>query len=580
MADDGDLFEGLGNDRPLPAELRARLEAALLEAAGLPAPSGVAASGAAASGADASDPAADAQLPAPFRDRLAARLKADPVDLLSGIDAPRPLPASTRTALEHALSPGPRAGRQRRWWATRPSMVAAGTAAAAVLIAGSLALVASTGRGSARRVAAGPPQSTSTTTTSAASAASGAALGVSSGGATASATSAQARSAPAAGLASGLGGAGGGGSAAEAVAPAPASSYPPPPFAAVAVSTEAAGPNASPPPGSPGPSPTTTTPGPPLVIGIVGGDPAQEAGFRAYVELLNHDGGVRGRSLALVAVSPRSPAPASIATVNLSPAAIATTTGPPSWTRGPLIETLAVPEADLRGQVFDFASAPARQAHLVADAVYPTASAGRAAVIYQAAGGVLATDVPAALQQVLTARGVAVTRVTYQPGSPIAWVPADTAFLSLDTAAARAWFGDARSAGYQPASGVAGIYSLLDPEILQAAPNGTRILSPYQLPTGAELQALEAGSGRKVSAATISGWVGAKCLAVALWQTGAATPDAVTAALNGLIGFQDGFAPPYEVRPGTHSRTPEGLLYAIDAGTFSPVSDFRRDPFS
>src|SRR5205823_7201248 len=138
--------------------------------------------------------------------------------------------------------------------------------------------------------------------------------------------------------------------------------------------------------------------------------------------------------------------------------------------------------------------APARQAHLVADAVFPSMSPGAVAIIYHASEGVLADAVPQAIEEVLRARGVAPISMTYQRGStPLP--PADAAFLSLSPPDSEAWLADARSAGYRPTRGVAGVYPLLDDGLVSAMPAGTRLVSPYRLPHGAEADALRAHSG-------------------------------------------------------------------------------------
>ena len=78
--------------------------------------------------------------------------------------------------------------------------------------------------------------------------------------------------------------------------------------------------------------------------------------------------------------------------------------------------------------------------------------------------------------------------------------------------------------------------------------------------------------------AAVHGWVTAKALAVALWRSGATTPSAARAALAGLTGYGDGFAPPLAYRPGTTSRTPDGVLFTVHAGAFTTDHEFQRDP--
>src|SRR5207245_1796478 len=168
--------------------------------------------------------------------------------------------------------------------------------------------------------------------------------------------------------------------------------------------------------------------GPQVRVGVVGGNPAEEAGFRAYVQLLNQAGGAGGHPFVLVPVSPSGPGRTAV-TVNLSGTPVAGTTGPPGWVSGPLLESLAGPEAVTRGAVFDLASPPERQAHLAADAVFPTAAPGATAVVYQAPSGVLGDQVPAAFDAVLRARNVTPVHVVYRAGDGLSPVQGDAVLL-------------------------------------------------------------------------------------------------------------------------------------------------------
>jgi hypothetical protein len=87
----------------------------------------------------------------------------------------------------------------------------------------------------------------------------------------------------------------------------------------------------------------------------------------------------------------------------------------------------------------------------------------------------------------------------------------------------------------------------------------------------------EAGGGQ-ISARALHGWATAKYLSVALWQSGADRPAAVAGALAGLEGYDSGLAPPYQTRPGTRSRTPEGVVFQTGTGGFTASGGFRRDP--
>jgi ABC-type branched-subunit amino acid transport system substrate-binding protein len=103
------------------------------------------------------------------------------------------------------------------------------------------------------------------------------------------------------------------------------------------------------------------------------------------------------------------------------------------------------------------------------------------------------------------------------------------------------------------------------------------VVSPYVVPAGAEGQAIRSEAGG-TSASVLHGWATAKSLAAAIWRTGADTPAEVQAALEGLAGWSSGLTPPYEVRPGTRARTPEGVLFRVQSGAFIAESGFRRDP--
>jgi ABC-type branched-subunit amino acid transport system substrate-binding protein len=179
---------------------------------------------------------------------------------------------------------------------------------------------------------------------------------------------------------------------------------------------------------------------------------------------------------------------------------------------------------------------------------------------------------------VLAKRGVKVETLPYDPDRPPALLrSADAAFLSLDTETARLWLRQAKVTGYAPGRGVAGIFSLFDETLLDDLPEGATLVSPYVLPGGDEGAAIRALGAP--SAATLHGWATAKMLAVALWQTGADTPDEAVAALGRLEGYDSGLAPPYQTRPDTRSRTPEGVVIKQQAGAFSAQGGFRRDSF-
>lgn len=328
------------------------------------------------------------------------------------------------------------------------------------------------------------------------------------------------------------------------------------------------------------PTPAVVGPagGPPLSVGMVAGADGQVAGFRAYVEALNAAGGVRGRAVRVVEASPESLPEDAVATVNLSGEPIAAPDGPRAWSRGPLLEGPSAPEDVLHGSVFGLASPPERQAHLLADAVFPEASPGSVAAIYRATEGVFAERVPDALREVLEARGVTVVETTYEEDSPAPYLPADAAFLSLPKEDARRFIDYAQGVGYRPSRGMGCLFPMLDPGIADELGEGYLVLAPYSLGHDDERRALEERIGRPANTDAIHGWTTAKALAVALWRSGADTREGTREALSELGGYDPGFAPELAFRDGTHARTPEGILYEVRDGAFAPQGGFRTDP--
>jgi ABC-type branched-subunit amino acid transport system substrate-binding protein len=217
---------------------------------------------------------------------------------------------------------------------------------------------------------------------------------------------------------------------------------------------------------------------------------------------------------------------------------------------------------------------------MAADALFPSPVQNKTAVIYAASAGPLSTVVPAAMEAVLKQRGVTVNVVTYDPAQKKTGLVAgaDAALLSLDPAAARAWVAQAKGAKYRPALGIAGIYSLADDTLAADLPQGARVIAPYVVPAGDEGQAIRS-VGRGTSAPVLHGWATAKGLAAAIWRTGADTPAELQSALEGLAGWSSGLAPAYETRPGTRSRTPEGVLFQVQSSAFQPQGTWRRDSF-
>jgi hypothetical protein len=159
-------------------------------------------------------------------------------------------------------------------------------------------------------------------------------------------------------------------------------------------------------------------------------------------------------------------------------------------------------------------------------------------------------------------------------------VSADAAIVLLDRPSTAAWIQMARSQGFAPTRGMVGVFGMAGDDLVPLLDPLDRALSPYGLPPteSAEGSALRSGSGRPVSATSLHGWVTAKSLAVALWQSGADEGSEVQRALTALTGYNHGFAPPYEVRPGTNARTPEAIVMGRDGNRLVARSAFRRDP--
>lgn len=331
--------------------------------------------------------------------------------------------------------------------------------------------------------------------------------------------------------------------------------------------------------GPPSGAPSTRPPPPPLRIGVVGGGTAVEDGFRAYVELLNEHGGVHGRQFELVETSSTSPAPGVVAVVNVSASPVATSAGAPSWVQGPLLETPDTPEHRLSGRAFSFTSVLERQAHLAVLAAFPNGGApgSRAAVYREDAPGPYRTRVVDAYRAALEAVGVLPVVVTTAPDDPFL-VAADAAFLSLDTTAAGQFLTAAAGDGYEPPRGIWGVASLFNESLLDRIGPHVRVASPYVPALAEEMQVLRQRSGRPVATGSVHGWVTAKALAVAAYESRATSPAEMITALDDLVGWETSFIAPYDVRADTRSRTPEAAVLRSDGTRFVEERPFRRDP--
>ena len=235
-------------------------------------------------------------------------------------------------------------------------------------------------------------------------------------------------------------------------------------------------------------------------------------------------------------------------------------------------------------RVFSFASPPERQGHLAADALFPSAAAAgtngghlrrrrrRPAARRRARGhrrpsssqrGVKVDGrhlrprrQQAGSLEPPTPPSSASTRPPPGPG----WPRPRSSRLPARPGRGRHLLAGRRNARSRPARGCPGGLALCRP--------GRRRGPGHPL-----------GAGGGTSAPVLHGWATAKSLAAAIWRTGADTPAEVQAALEGLAGWSSGLAPPYETRPGTRSRTPEGVVFRVQSGAFAPEGGFRRDPY-
>jgi len=217
------------------------------------------------------------------------------------------------------------------------------------------------------------------------------------------------------------------------------------------------------------------------------------------------------------------------------------------------------------------ASAPERQATVaVAHALKGAPSDIRAAV-YVGTDAPWSTTVADAVERALDERGVSHVRVLFAASAP-AFVPADVAFLSLDAASVRTWVGDAPGA---PRLGTWGVGSAWDEGIArQGVRVGLRAASPYASLDRNEQEVLErqVGTRATVNAAVVHGWVTAAALDHLLSRNGGTKLTATD--LDALAGWSSGWAPPYEVRRGTRSRTPDAIELVATRDGFVPNGTF------
>lgn len=282
-------------------------------------------------------------------------------------------------------------------------------------------------------------------------------------------------------------------------------------------------------------------------------------GFYAWIKA--HGGQLGGRPVQLVS-SPSS----AVATVNLDDRRLSER--PP----GVVFETAFVEESATGGDVVSLASAPERQATIAVAHALDGAPSDIRAAVYVGANAPWSTTVVDAIERALDARGVSYVRVPFTVSAP-AFVPADVAFLSIDAESVRTWVGQASGA---PRLGTWGVGSAWDEGIAARGVRvGLRAVSPYAALDENERALLEREVGiGAVNAGVVHGWATAAALDHLLARNGGAALAATD--LDSLAGWSSGWAPPYEVRRGTRSRTPDAIELVATRDGFVPRGTFER----
>jgi hypothetical protein len=497
------------------------------------------------------NPLSGADRPRPLPEGLRARLEAsltgaessDEGALLEGVDRARPIPPAARARIEARLLSVAHGGR-RNWV---PAIAAA--LALMVAAAGAIAYVA--------RRTPGPQRGTELDSFAAGEATSDAVTG--SGGPpppytveggpdlTTTAPETAGRAAPS------------DESLALEAAPmqdaAPPAAASPPPEQNFGASSEA---GAGGPPISP----------PDVLIELSGPESEISQGARAYFDTVNSSGGINGRTVGAVSEAETGGrVEGALAQINTS---LDRTIAPDG--RRPLLEGPAATDRLLEGQVFSFAAPPERLAYLAVDGL----KIGGARAVIFTGDGVFADVVPAAFETALRTQTSRIQRVAAPNGAPSSWPVADVAVLALDADESRAWLDAARQRGYSTRLGLIGIYNLAEPSLAGMIPSGSSVVSPYAEPMPAEAEAMAAFAGGPPSFGFTHGWVTAKAAALALWRSGASTPEEMAAALGSLQGETlNGLIAPYSVRPGTNSRTPEGIFFKVTGEKLVALGGFR-----
>jgi hypothetical protein len=316
--------------------------------------------------------------------------------------------------------------------------------------------------------------------------------------------------------------------------------------------------------------PPSARPAPiPARIVVTGADPDISAGFDAYVALVVAQGEVGNRSLDIV----RGSAKDALVSVNLGASPVSESSSIPR------LETLDVAASFLTGNVFDIASTPRRQARVLAAQILArtdlSGDATPMAVIYRAGGGEFADTVPGEIARVFQDAGVFVLTVDYVPGNT-ALIPADIAVVSMPPGSARTFVREARDRSYAPRLGLAGIWSLYDDGVREGLGTKVTVVSPYWASSG-EFSAIKRGveaRGGRMGAEAIHGWATAKAIASALYWWNPKTPQQMASALQKGI---DLVVCPYQLRSGTHERTPDGRVLEGTREGFTAKTGFLAD---
>ena len=302
----------------------------------------------------------------------------------------------------------------------------------------------------------------------------------------------------------------------------------------------------------------------PIQITVVSQDDSDiRKGFEAYLTTVNAAGGVNGRRVE--AVEPLG----GVAIVNVG-AEVTMHDG----AHDVVFESVWYSANILSGRKLSLSSPFEGQARLAVANAYPDGKSGERVALYSSTYGPWGTSISDTFEDSLEARGLTVIRALFNPSAP-AYVPGvDAAFLALSPKDVSAWVNGAASAAPR---GVWGIGSAYDDRLARRGESlKLRVLSPYRPLTGDEATALHnALPDHALTVTAVHGWVTAKAVVNLLRANGGmALTDK---DLGRLTGWVSGWAPPFELRPGTTDRTPEAILLRPVDGRFVADGDFQRD---